>query len=61
MNDEHKLSFDKKNLMRMHIDYMLKNNAEVEYLAFDDSYIETVWQRRAIRMPKSLSDITYKH
>eukprot|EP00957_Ditylum_brightwellii_P132531 10107084-Ditylum_brightwellii.AAC.1 len=61
MNDEHKLSFDKENLMRMHVDYMLKNNAEVEYLAVDDGYIETVGWRRDVRMPKSFSDITYIH
>ena len=40
---------------------MLKNNAEIEYLAFDDGYIETTRQHRDIRMLKSFSDITYKH
>eukprot|EP00957_Ditylum_brightwellii_P049082 3724355-Ditylum_brightwellii.AAC.1 len=47
--------------MRMHSDYMVKNNTEVECLAFDDSYIETVGWRRDVRMTKSFSDITYKH
>eukprot|EP00957_Ditylum_brightwellii_P014524 1093335-Ditylum_brightwellii.AAC.1 len=61
MNDEHKSSFDKKNSLRMHVDYMLKNNAEVECLAFDDGYIETAGWHRAIRMPKSFLDITYEH
>ena len=61
MNDKHKSSFDKKSSMRMHVDYMLKNNAEVECLVFDDGYIETVWQRRDVRMPKYFSNITYKH
>eukprot|EP00957_Ditylum_brightwellii_P161548 12300114-Ditylum_brightwellii.AAC.1 len=60
MDDEHKLSFDKKNSTRMQVEYMLKNNAEVECLVFDDGYIEAVGWRRAVRMPKSFSDITYK-
>eukprot|EP00957_Ditylum_brightwellii_P054398 4121518-Ditylum_brightwellii.AAC.1 len=60
MDDEHKLSFDKKNLMRMHIENMLETNAELECLAFDDGYNETVGQCRPVRMSKSFSDITYK-
>ena len=61
MDDIHKSSEVKTNAMKKHLDYMLKNNAELECPILPGAYVDSVGGSQNLPMPASFNDITYDH